>query len=147
MVRIAPDNETAVLSDLITWYGSAGRWREAQQLLSRMESQDLNPSKEVYDRAVWACAVSGKLKQTLSMLTEMKRVGVTPSLHTYHLAIPAFDFKEEWRGAVHLLRVMRAEGVEPTVDTYHTVLKVPTRTPVISFSAHFHQCYPWSLVF
>ncbi len=116
-----------------------GRWREALQLTSMLESwvrmadggrraraQDRDVSR-AFTLAISACDASGRAQPALDMLRRMDELGVPPAERHFSAAISACRHVETGGGlgaARELFDAMRRERVARTTYTYNAMLSV-----------------------
>ncbi|KAJ0397803.1 hypothetical protein ATCC90586_010214 [Pythium insidiosum] len=109
-----PQDDAAMAAHLeeLTHCRDTGNWRQALQLLDRLDRAGFPLDAGMYEIAIGACARMGKIEVLPGLLQNMAVDALTPTPRTIDFVLQAYIAAEEWQRIVALAKSMSEQHVE-----------------------------------
>ncbi|CAL1139154.1 unnamed protein product [Cladocopium goreaui] len=114
--------DVALCNAVCTTCEAGQEWRQAVEVLRKMQEIALQPDLITFSAIISACEADGEWAFALQTLQDMQRRKLTPNVITYNATIAACGAGGIWLHAVRLLKAMADTLCPPDVVSYNSVL-------------------------
>lgn len=109
-------------TNMISYYGKAGKCQDASQLFSKMKEDGIRPGKISYNIMINAYATAGLPHEAEHLFRDMERDGHSPDSLSYLALVKAHTEAHNYSEAEDIICRMKAVGISPSSAHFHHLI-------------------------